>query len=57
MDVLNNLDLFSVGLAIASSFILGFTVFFNNRNSLSNRTFLNFCFKIKISRKLGQKNN
>ena len=35
-----NLDLLSVGLAIASIGILGFIVFFNNRRSITNKTFL-----------------
>lgn len=42
MNTLNNLDLFSVGLAIAGVGILGFVVFFNNRRSITNETFLLF---------------
>ncbi|OHA03595.1 MAG: hypothetical protein A3C92_01240 [Candidatus Sungbacteria bacterium RIFCSPHIGHO2_02_FULL_53_17] len=40
---LQNLDLFSVGVAIASTGILGFVVFLNNRKSITNKTFLGFC--------------
>src|SRR3989338_10468162 len=39
---LGNLDLFSVGIAIASIGILGFAVFLNNRRSITNKTFLAF---------------
>jgi len=42
MDILKNLDLFSVGLAIAGIGVLGFTVYFNNRQSLSNKAFFIF---------------
>ena len=42
MNGLVNLDLFSVGIAIAGIGTLGFTVFFNNRRSVTNRTFLFF---------------
>lgn len=41
-DFLQNLDLLSVGVAIAASFILGFTVFIHNRKSLTSRAFLFF---------------
>lgn len=37
-----NLDLFTVGLAVAASAILGFTIFFNKPFSITNRTFLYF---------------
>ena len=42
MDVFRNLDLLSVGLTIVSILILGFTVYFNNRHSLTNQSFLFF---------------
>ncbi len=40
MDIIVNLDLFSVGIAIAAIVILGFTIFYNNRKSITNQTFL-----------------
>lgn len=43
MNILNNLDLLSVGIAVASILILGFTAYFNNRQSITNRTLLYFC--------------
>jgi signal transduction histidine kinase len=39
---LTNLDLLSVGIAIASIGILGFAAFFSNRKSVTNQTFLYF---------------
>lgn len=42
MDFLTNLDLLSVGIAIAGIGILGFVVYFNNRKSVTNRSFLYF---------------
>lgn len=42
MDGLRNLDLLSVGIAIAGIGILGFIVFFNNRRSITNKTVLFF---------------
>ena len=36
---LQNLDLFSVGLAVAGIGVLGFAIFFNNRRSITNRSF------------------
>lgn len=39
---INNLDLLSVGVAVAGIVILGFIVFFNNRKNLTNKTFLTF---------------
>ncbi len=42
LAVLKNLDLFSVGIAVTSIVILGFSLFFNNRRSITNRTFLIF---------------
>ena len=42
MDILNNLDLLSVGVAIAGIGILGFVVYFNNTKSITNKTFLVF---------------
>jgi hypothetical protein len=40
MGIIANLDLLSVGVAIAGIGILGFVVFFNNRQSIINETFL-----------------
>ncbi|MEK7542677.1 MAG: ATP-binding protein [Patescibacteria group bacterium] len=42
MSVLTNLDLFSVGIAVAAIGILGFIIFFSNRRSATNRAFLIF---------------
>lgn len=42
MNQVGNLDLLAVGFAIASIGILGFVVFFNNRKSITNRSFLLF---------------
>ncbi|MBI4359144.1 MAG: hypothetical protein HY577_00950 [Candidatus Nealsonbacteria bacterium] len=38
-----NFDLLSVGVAVVSTVILGFIVFFNNRKSITNSSFLLFC--------------
>ncbi len=43
MEILRNLDLLSVGIAIAGILILGFTAYFNNRESVTNRTLFYFC--------------
>jgi hypothetical protein len=42
MDVFQNLDLLSVAVATASIVVLGFSVYFNNRQSVTNRSFLYF---------------
>ncbi len=42
MNVLQNVDLFFVGVSIAAIGILGFAVFFNNKKSITNQTFLFF---------------
>lgn len=42
MDIIKNIDLFSVGLASAATGVLGFLVFFSNRKSITNRYFLYF---------------
>jgi len=42
MDILKNLDLLSVGTAIAGIGVLGFAVFLNNIKSITNRSFLFF---------------
>ncbi|MBI4085050.1 MAG: hypothetical protein HY432_00900 [Candidatus Liptonbacteria bacterium] len=42
MEFARNLDLLSVGIASAATGILGFIVFFNNRKSVTSRTFLYF---------------
>ena len=42
MDIITNLDLLSVGVAVAGIGILGFVVYFNNKESVTNRTFLYF---------------
>lgn len=38
-----NLDLFSVGIVVAATLILGFMAYFSNRKSATNRAFLFFC--------------
>ena len=40
MDIFSNVELFSVGMAAAAIGILGFVVFFNKRNSITNKSFL-----------------
>ncbi len=42
MGILQNLDLFSVGVVIAATGILGFVVFFSDKRSVTNRAFLLF---------------
>lgn len=42
MDIFTNLDLLTVGVAIAGIGILGFAIYFNDRHSQTNRTFLFF---------------
>ncbi len=42
MSGLLNLDLLSVGIAVAGIGVLGFSVFFNNRKSITNKSFLYF---------------
>jgi hypothetical protein len=42
MNILQNLDLFSVGLATAATGVLGFVIFFSNKKSITNKTFLGF---------------
>ena len=42
MDILLNLDLISVGITLAATVIIGFTIFFSNKESVTNRTFLYF---------------
>ena len=42
MESLSNLDLLSVGIAIAGIGLLGFMVLFNNKKSITNRTFFFF---------------
>jgi bacteriorhodopsin len=42
MEFLTNMDLFSVGVAAAAIGILGFMVYFSDRKSVTNRTFLAF---------------
>lgn len=42
MDIIKNIDLFSVGVASAATGVLGFLVFFSNRKSITNRYFLYF---------------
>ncbi len=41
-NVFVNIDLLSVGIAVASTAVFGFIVFFNNRTSVTNRAFLLF---------------
>ena len=42
MESLKNLDLLSVGIAVAGIGVLGFIVFFSNKRSITNKTFLYF---------------
>ncbi len=42
MEILPNLDFLSVGIAIASTVLLGFTVLFNTPKSITNKTFFAF---------------
>jgi len=42
MDIFKNLDLLSVGIAVAGIILLGFSIFFSDRRSVTNRTFLFF---------------
>ena len=41
-EIFQNLDLFSVGIAIAGTIILGVVVFLTDRESMTNKTFLGF---------------
>jgi signal transduction histidine kinase len=43
MDIFANFDLLLIGVVIAGIFVLGFTVLFSNRKSITNQTFLLFC--------------
>lgn len=42
MDIFPNLDLLSVGMTIAATMVLGFSVYFNDRKSITNKTFFFF---------------
>ncbi|VAW33349.1 hypothetical protein MNBD_CPR01-576, partial [hydrothermal vent metagenome] len=42
MEVLQNLDLLSVGVTVAATVILGFTAYFSDKKSVTNRAFLFF---------------
>lgn len=42
MNIIENLDILSVAIAVAGTFVLGFTVFFSDKKSITNKTFL-FC--------------
>lgn len=42
MSIIENLDILSVAVAIAGTFVLGFTVFFSDKKSITNKTFLIF---------------
>ncbi|KKR14817.1 MAG: Sensory transduction histidine kinase [Candidatus Falkowbacteria bacterium GW2011_GWA2_39_24] len=42
MNIFSNLDFLSVGIAIASTIVLGFSVFLNNTNNITNKTFFVF---------------
>ncbi len=44
MNALSNLDLLSVGIAVAGIVILGFAVYSNDKKSITNKTFLLFSF-------------
>ena len=41
-NLISNLDILTVGIAVAATGILGFTVFFSDRKSITNRSFLDF---------------
>ncbi|MEK7650050.1 MAG: ATP-binding protein [Patescibacteria group bacterium] len=42
MDLIQNLDLLSVGITVASTIVLGFSVYFNDPKSITNKTFFGF---------------
>lgn len=42
MDIIKNIDLLSVGFAIAATGVLGFLVYFSNKKSITNKVFLWF---------------
>lgn len=42
MNVLENLDLLSVAFAVSATFVLGFTIYFSDRKSITNQTFFAF---------------
>ncbi|MFA5932132.1 MAG: ATP-binding protein [Candidatus Paceibacterota bacterium] len=42
MNVIENLDILSVAVAVAGTFVLGFTIFFTDRKSITNKSFLLF---------------
>jgi len=42
MDIVNNLDLLSIGVITSAIGVLGFVIFFNNRKSITGKTFLFF---------------
>jgi signal transduction histidine kinase len=48
MDVLQNLDLLFVGVATAATVLLGFTIFYTDKKSITNRTFLGFAIVTAI---------
>src|SRR3989344_279712 len=48
MDFLENLDLLSVAVAIAGIITMGFAVFFNNKKSITNKTFLLFTISAAV---------
>jgi signal transduction histidine kinase len=42
MNLFSNIDLLSVGIAIAGTVVLGFSIYFSNKKSITNRTFFYF---------------
>lgn len=44
LSKLQNLDLLTVGIAIAAIAILGYVTYYNNKHSITNKTFLGFAF-------------
>ncbi len=48
MEILENLDLLSVGVTVAATVVLGFTVYLNDKKSVTNRTFLWFALVTAI---------
>jgi len=48
MNFIMNLDLFSVGITVLASIVLGVLTFINNRKSTTNRTFLIFTIAVSL---------
>jgi len=48
LNIFQNLDLFSVGVVVAATVVLGFSVYFSNPKSITNKTFLWFALVTAI---------